>query len=182
MRNKKIVITGGPGSGKTEIIKELENRWYNVKHEIVRVLYKQVKKKGVNAFKEDPFEFSEKVLEYRINQFESSSKINYNIEKPYIFFDRGIHDTFAYLNFLKKNYYYKNIIFSFSYDFVFLLNPWKKIYVNDNERMESFSDSVKLFNSIKLIYSEAKIKSKIILNDSVKNRVDYIINYLNHIQ
>ena len=64
----------------------------------------------------------------------------------------------------------------------FFLKPWKKIYVNDNERMESFSDSRKLFNSIKLIYSEAKIKSKIILNDSVKNRVDYIINYLNHIQ
>ena len=93
-----------------------------------------------------------------------------------------MHDIFAYLNFLKKNYNYKNIIFSFSYDFVFLLNPWKKIYINDNERMESFSDSRKLFNSIKLIYSEAKIKSKIILNDSVKNRVDYIINYLNHIQ
>ncbi len=87
-----------------------------------------------------------------------------------------------FLFFLKKNYYYKKIIFSFSYDFVFLLNPWKKIYVNDNERMESFSDSRKLFNSIKLIYSEAKIKSKIILNDSIKNRVDYIINYLNHIQ
>ncbi len=182
MRNKKIVITGGPGSGKTEIIKELENRGYYVKHEIVRILYKKGKKKGVNAFKKDPFEFSEKLLEYRINQFDSSSKINYNIEKPYIFFDRGIHDTFAYLNFLKKNYNCKNIIFSFSYDFVFLLNPWKKIYVNDNERMESFSDSRKLFNSIKLIYSEAKIKSKIILNDSVENRVDYIINYLNHIQ
>ena len=85
MRNKKVVITGGPGSGKTEIIKELEKRGYYVKHEVVRTLYKKGKKKGVNAFKKDPFEFSEKLLKYRINQFDSCSKINYNIEKPYIF-------------------------------------------------------------------------------------------------
>ena len=182
MRNKKIVITGGPGSGKTEIINELEKRGYHVRHEIVRNLYKEGKKKGFNAFKKNPFEFSNKLLDFRISQFHSSSELEYDLNKPYVFFDRGIHDTFAYLRFLNKNYKYKNIIFSFSYDFVFLLNPWKKIYVNDDERMESFSDSKKIYKSIKLIYSEAKIKTKTILNDSIKNRVDYIINYLNHIQ
>ena len=182
MINKKIVITGGPGSGKTEIINELENRGYHVKHEIVRILYNEGLKRGVNAFKEAPLDFSNKLLDYRINQFHSSSELNYNSFKPYVFFDRGIHDTFAYLNFMEKNYDYKNIIFSFSYDFVFILNPWKKIYIKDDERMESFNDSKKLFKHINLIYKEAKIKTKIILNDSVKNRVDYIINYLNNIQ
>ena len=48
--------------------------------------------------------------------------------------------------------------------------------------MESFYDSRRLFEYIKLIYKEAKIKTKIILNDSVENRVDYIINYLDNIQ
>ena len=181
MRNKKIVISGGPGSGKTEIINELENRGYYVKHEIVRNLYKEGKKNGVNAFKENPLEFSKKLLDFRISQFHSSSELKHDVNKPYVFFDRGIHDTFAYLNFLNKNYDYKNIIFSFSYDFVFLLNPWEKIYINDNERMESFSDSKKLFKSIKIIYLEAKIKTITIFNDSVKNRVDYIINCLNNI-
>ena len=65
---------------------------------------------------------------------------------------------------------------------MFLLNPWKKIYIKDDERMESFYDSRRLFEYIKLIYKEAKIKTKIILNDSVENRVDYIINYLDNIQ
>ena len=148
---------------------------------LLEIFIKRGKKKGFNAFNGDPVEFSKKLIDERINQFNSSSKIIYSKEKPYVFFDRGIHDTFAYLNFLNKNYYYRNIIFSFSYDFVFFLKPWKKIYKNDAERMESFSDSRKLFNYIKLIYSEAKIKSKIILNDSVKNRVNYIINYLNNI-
>ncbi|MFL2629002.1 MAG: AAA family ATPase [Flavobacteriaceae bacterium] len=182
MINKKIIITGGPGSGKTEIINELEKRGYHVKHEIVRVLYKKGKNKGVNAFKDDPLGFTNKLVDYRINQFYSCSELNYNSNKPYIFFDRGIHDSFAYLNFLKKKHDYQKIICSFSYDFVFLLNPWKKIYIKDNERMESFKDSKKLFNYIKVIYKEAKIKTKIIMNDSVKNRVDYIISYLNNIK
>jgi predicted ATPase len=183
LRNKKIVITGGPGSGKTVIINELEKRGYHVKHEIVRVLYKEGINKGVNnAFKDDPLEFSKKLLDYRINQFDSSSDLKYNSCKPYVFFDRGLHDIFAYLNFIKKNYDYKNIIFSYPYDFVFLFNPWKKIYIKDDERMESFEDSRRLFEHIKLIYNEAKIKTKIILNDSVENRVDYIINHLDNIQ
>ena len=48
--------------------------------------------------------------------------------------------------------------------------------------MESFEDSIRLFEHIKLIYNEVKIKTKIILNDSVENRVDYIINHLDNIQ
>ena len=111
-----------------------------------------------------------------------TSKLNYDSYKPFVFFDRGIHDIFAYLNFFKKKYDYKNIIYSFSYDYAFILNPWKEIYAKDDERMESFRDSKKLFNSIKLIYAEAKIKTNIIMNDSIKNRVDYIINCLNHDQ
>ena len=83
MRNKKIVITGGPGSGKSVIINELEKRGYHVKHEIVRVLYKEGINKGVNnAFKDDPLEFSKKLLDYRINQFDYSADLKYNSCKP----------------------------------------------------------------------------------------------------
>ena len=47
MKNsKKIVITGGPGSGKTSLIDELENKKFNCEKEIVRPLTLEGKKEG----------------------------------------------------------------------------------------------------------------------------------------
>ena len=45
--NKKILITGGPGTGKTELIKGLENEGHNCEHEIVRKITEEAQKKGV---------------------------------------------------------------------------------------------------------------------------------------
>ena len=43
---QKIVITGGPGTGKTSIIKELEKRNYFCYHEVIRELTLEAKKEG----------------------------------------------------------------------------------------------------------------------------------------
>ena len=42
---KKILITGGPGTGKTELIKGLEKMGYKCEHEIVRKLTEEGQKK-----------------------------------------------------------------------------------------------------------------------------------------
>jgi predicted ATPase len=46
--NKKILITGGPGTGKTELIKGLEHRGYTCEHEIVRKITEEGK--GSSSF------------------------------------------------------------------------------------------------------------------------------------
>ena len=48
--NKKILITGGPGTGKTELIKGLENEGHNCEHEIVRKITEEAQKKGIDQF------------------------------------------------------------------------------------------------------------------------------------
>ena len=45
--NKKILITGGPGTGKTELIRGLEKKGYNCENEIVRDITESEQKKGV---------------------------------------------------------------------------------------------------------------------------------------
>ena len=48
--NKKILITGGPGTGKTELIKGLENLGFNCEKEISREITEMNRKKELNSF------------------------------------------------------------------------------------------------------------------------------------
>ena len=135
--SKKILITGGPGTGKTSLFNSLISDGYVGFKEISREVINSFKKKGVDQlFLTNPLLFSDLLIESRISQFNDSNK---NKEKN-VFFDRGIPDVLAYLDFKKIKYDQHYIITckKHRYDLVFILRPWKDIFVNDNERYESF--------------------------------------------
>ena len=92
--NKKILITGGPGTGKTELIKGLENLGFNCEKEISREITENEQKKGVEQFfLKDPIEFSKRLMILRSNQYKKIQNAEFT------FFDRGVHEIIAYLNF-----------------------------------------------------------------------------------
>ena len=56
---------------------------------------KKHKKKGVDQFfLKDPIEFSKRLMALRLDQFKKTQNTKYT------FFDRGVHEIIAYLNFL----------------------------------------------------------------------------------
>jgi len=58
------VITGGPGSGKTTLVKELEAKGFACLHEISRQIILEAQQQGIDQlFLEDPLLFSRKLLE-----------------------------------------------------------------------------------------------------------------------
>ena len=60
MKNKRIVISGSPGAGKTSIIKGLKDKGYTVFEEYSRTLIDEGKASGkTNFFLSNPGEFSE---------------------------------------------------------------------------------------------------------------------------
>ena len=67
---KKIVITGGPASGKTSIINQLMNKGHVCMEEISRKITLKAQNEGVDQlFLKDPIWFSEQLLEARKKQF-----------------------------------------------------------------------------------------------------------------
>ncbi len=138
---QKIVFIGGPGSGKSTIIVELEKQGFTCMHEISREVTKKAQEEGIEQlFLEKPILFSEKLLEGREKQFLDAEKT----DSKFVFFDRGIPSVEAYLQYFKTEY---SSVFTekskqYRYDKVFHFSPWEEIYESDNERYENFEQAV----------------------------------------
>lgn len=153
MNTKRIVITGGPGSGKTSLIQYLETQGHAVMHEVSREVILQAQKEGIEQlFLEDPILFSEKLLEGRLEQYKASE----GCKEKTLFYDRGIPDIPAYMDYSKTEYPSKFVdsCLEFKYDLVFVLPPWKDIYHPDNERYESFEQAEEIFHYLKNTYEQ----------------------------
>tara|TARA_R100000935_G_scaffold4229_2_gene10181 strand:- start:691 stop:1230 length:540 start_codon:yes stop_codon:yes gene_type:complete len=177
VQNKKIVITGGPGTGKSSIIRNLEAQGHFCLHEISRQITLEAQKQGVEQlFLEKPLLFSEKLLEARIAQHEQAVKFS----KELIFLDRGIPDVVAYMDYFGTSY---SKMFSIAceaheYDHVFLLPPWKEIYISDNERYESFEQAEEIHEYLKKAYITYGYNPIEVPTGTIDDRSRFIINTL----
>lgn len=174
---KKIVLTGAPGTGKSTIIHELESRDFHCMHEISRDVTLQAQKSGTDQlFLTEPLLFSDMLLKGREEQFHKATKI----DKELVFFDRGIPDVHAYLNYISMDYPDKYIQSSRvnRYNFVFLMPPWEDIYIKDNERYESFEQALAIHNHLLRTYKSLNYNVIQVSTGTVENRTEYILNVI----
>lgn len=178
MKTERIVITGGPGSGKTALIKYLEDQGHYVMHEISRQVILEAQKQGIEQlFLENPILFSEKLLEGRLKQFHEAE----NCKTETLFYDRGMPDVTAYMDFVKTHYpdNFSKTCLTYKYDKIFVLPPWKEIYEQDNERYESFEQAENLFDFLKNAYESYGYNTIEVPVGSIKDRAEYILHKIN---
>ena len=178
MSTKKIVITGGPGTGKSTLVNELIKRGYTCLEEISRQVILNAKKEGIDQlFLTNPLLFSELLLKGREKQF-SDADIYKN---ETVFFDRGVHDVLAYMDFIGDNYpdNFTETCKNSKYDLVFILKPWETIYTSDNERYESFEQALKIHNHLVNTYKSYNYNLIDVPFGTVKERTDFILKTLN---
>jgi predicted ATPase len=171
---KKIVITGGPGTGKSTVIKELANRNFSCMFEISREVTLNARKKGVEQlFLTKPLLFSELLLEGRVNQYMEAEQKNSDI----VFFDRGIPDIHAYMDYIgidyPDTYFTKSKLYRYNY--IFLMTPWKEIYISDNERYENFEQSLAIHNHLERTYNKLGYNIIEVPFGTINTRVDFIL-------
>lgn len=177
MNTKRIVITGGPGSGKTSLIQHFELLGHQCIPEISREITLQAQKEGIDQlFLEKPLLFSERLLEGRVKQFHQAN----GLENKILFYDRGIPDVTAYLNYLDTSYplYFDETCNTHRYDAIFLLPPWEAIYERDNERYESYEEAELIFKFLHKAYENYGYEVDHVPTGSLEYRSKHILQKL----
>lgn len=177
-KTKKIVITGGPSTGKTTVIDELRNRDYVCIEEISRQVTAKAQEEGIDQlFLTQPLLFSELLLQGREQQYYNADTLDTKI----IFFDRGIPDVHAYMNYLGVEYpeMYLEKSKLCTYDTVFIMPPWEEIYTTDKERYESFEQSLAIYNHLKNAYNDLGYDIIEIPTGTIDERISFILQNVN---
>jgi predicted ATPase len=177
LKKELVVITGGPGTGKTTIIDGLIEQGYSCFPEISREITLEAKKQGIEQlFLEKPLLFSELLLEGRKKQFD-----NANLDQSEIvFLDRGIPDILAYMHYIGDSYpaFFDQACKEFNYSKIFVLPPWEEIYVSDEARYENYEQAKLIFQHLKETYQGYGYSLIEVPKGTIEERIQFILEQL----
>lgn len=177
MTTKRIVLIGGPSTGKTTLLNALKDSGQTCYAEISRTVTRAAQEEGIaQLFLTDPLLFSQKLLEYRIIQFKDAEKE----KQPYVFIDRGIPDVVAYMDYMNQEYpaYFKEACQEYRYDQIFILPPWQEIHTTDGERYENFEQATAIQDNLIKTYTQYGYDLIKIPKASVEERLNFVMNHI----
>lgn len=177
MKKELIVITGGPGTGKTTIIDSLIEQGYACFPEISRQVTLEAKKQGIEQlFLEKPLLFSELLLEGRRKQHQQATEDVAEL----VFLDRGIPDILAYMHYIGDSYpaFFDHACREHVYSKIFVLPPWEEIYESDEARYENFEQAKLIFAHLLETYQKYGYELIEVPRGTVEERIQFILSQL----
>lgn len=148
-----IVITGGPGSGKTALVEALAARGFAALPEAGRAIIRdQVSISGPALPWADRALFAELMLSWELRSHDAARG-----QAGPVVFDRGVPDVLGYLRLcgLPVPDHVEAAARRFRYRRqVFIAPPWPEIFGQDAERKQDFAEAVRTYHAVAGAYRE----------------------------
>lgn len=137
----KVVLTGGPGVGKTTIVNQLKGLGFDVKIEVFTELFEKANREGKL---EDLLEDGSKILHDLVTlQHSLESEDN---AKGITFYDRSMVDIVGFAPQINTKFSLSDeiIVNEAEYDLVFIIEPLQaEYYVQNSVRRQNYDESLK---------------------------------------
>ena len=167
------VLTGCSGGGKSTLLSELEQRGYRVFPEPGRQIVKEQQSVGGDGL---PWKNATKFAELCV----SRAMYFYNaalLHEPPVFFDRSVIDNISGIERLglPMPAYFPQTLIQYRYaPRVFMVPPWREIFVKDAERQHSYTDAQEEFYGLQQAYEANGYEVVLIPKLPVNARADFI--------
>ena len=148
---RRIVVTGGPGSGKTSLIDALEDRGFARSVEAGRAIIQDEVRAGGTALPwGDRQAYADRMLAREL----ASHGMADGLAGP-VFFDRGLPDIIGYLELcgLPVPAAVDAAARRYRYDaMVFIAPPWPEIFAQDAERRQDLAEAERTCAAMARVY------------------------------
>ena len=177
--NNWYVITGGPSTGKTTLLAELEKLGYKTIPEAARSVIDEAIASGktVAELRADEHAFQDEVMRKKVTTEAEHTP------QELLFFDRGMQDTLAYLRAYDFNLedWVLEQMQSARYQKVFLLDTLPN-FQSDYARTEDKEFSVRLRELLRDAYSEFGMEPIIVPVASPAERAKFVIDLVDGVR
>ena len=168
---KRYIITGAPGTGKTTLVNALNRKGHTTFEEVSRkVIMSEQRINGIKTPWQDMVGFTNSVYDQTINELALPTT-------EFSFVDRGLADNIAYLRLKKSPISIKFLNFDykkFYHSTVFFLPIWKEIYLQDEQRLQSFEEAKKLQFLLLKTYKKLDFSIELLPKLAISKRVQFI--------
>jgi predicted ATPase len=171
----RIVITGGPGAGKTTLLQALQARGHTIVGDSARAIIQGRRRLGLSPRPDAP-EFVHETLRMEIENYD-----HHAATPGYVFFERSVVDALCGLDHITPLSESELSTWLSKYQYapkVFILPPWRAIYVTDAERDHTF-EHAEWVNSITVEwYRRCRYQLIEVPKVAVEERCAYVLQTL----
>lgn len=170
----KFIISGGPGAGKSTLLEALRASGFYCSDEVSRQLIQEQTALNSRCLPWIDLDcFAHLALDRMITEYQRASSA-----EGIAFFDRAIPDIIAYLQVgslpVEPSFY--GAVERYPYQqLVFMAPPWEAIYINDQERWQTFAEATAIHQALTETYQSLNFTILELPKVSVAKRVAFVL-------